>query len=505
MTRVFHRLSLSQRLLVMLIVVSFAYWSAIAWFTLRDSIDVVYELFDAHLENTADSLLRVVDPDDINPAEFFEDESAPELKEIFSHWPDLTERLSSHPATGENPHPVTADTKRPWHGPLRFNLPHSLKEEYLAKQRFQIWDGHGQLLMKSANAPVAPMTERDGFSESVDEDEHGWRHYAIWDIHHDFRIVVSESHDVRNRLIRSIALHMVSPLALGLPVLIVMLWLTIRRKLDPLATLTREIEAKRQDNLDPLREKEVPEELQPMVLALNDLLRRIGYNLEGERRFTANAAHELRTPLATIQAQIHVARSAENAEERDRSMDQLQLGVDRGIRLVGQLLTMARLDPDQTLLDVKRLDPGELAQDICAELAPLALQRQQVLELKAEPNLPSICGNADLLTMLIGNLIDNAIRYTPEHGHITLAVSHNATSVLIEVSDDGPGIPAAVRKQVFERFYRIAGNDQPGNGLGLAICRRIAELHRASITLNEGHGGKGVAALVSLPICHQLQ
>jgi two-component system sensor histidine kinase QseC len=483
---------LSQRLLAMLMVVSIAYWSAIAWFTLRDSVDVVYELFDAHLANTADSLVRVVDPDDINPAEYLDDANSPKLKDIFNHWPDLLERLSRlTPATSEG---------RPWYSSLKFKLPHSLAEEYQVKLRFQIWSSNGQMLMKSANAPVVPMTDKDGFSESLDGDGHSWRHYGIWDIHRDFRILVSESHDVRNRLVRNIALHMVSPLALGLPVLLGLLWLAIRRQLDPLAKLTREIETKRQDNLDPLQEKDVPEELRPMVRALNELLWRIRYNLESERRFTANAAHELRTPLATIQAQIHVARSAENPGERQGSMDQLQLGVERGIRVVGQLLTLARLDPDQTLHDVKMLDPGELAEDICAELAPLALQRQQVLELKVEPNLPPINGNADLLTMLIGNLIDNAIRYTPAHGHITLTVRRNENTVSIEVLDDGPGIPAEVRTQVFERFYRIAGNDQPGNGLGLAICSRIAELHGASISINEGKDEKGVAALVTLPI-----
>jgi two-component system sensor histidine kinase QseC len=237
-----------------------------------------------------------------------------------------------------------------------------------------------------------------------------------------------------------------------------------------------------------------------MVVALNKLLERIGNTLESERCFTANAAHELRTPLAAIQAQLHAARAAESDEERRRSMDQLQRGVERGIRLVGQLLTLARLDPEQALTDVKPVNLGEVAQAVCAELAPLALQREQDLELDFEANLPLIQGNADLLSMLLGNLVDNAIRYTPQGGHIGVAVRRNVTGLLMEVSDDGPGIPEAQRERVLERFYRIAEQVQPGTGLGLAICRRIAEIHGAHIYFSNGPTGRGLTVSVLLVV-----
>jgi two-component system sensor histidine kinase QseC len=229
-----------------------------------------------------------------------------------------------------------------------------------------------------------------------------------------------------------------------------------------------------------------------MVLALNDLLQRMAQSLESERRFTANAAHELRTPLAAIQAHLHAARAAESEAERLRAMYQLQRGVERGIRLVGQLLTLARLDPEQTLPDIQPVSLGEVAQAVCAELAPLALQRGQILELHVEPELPPLAGNADMLAMLLGNLVDNAIRYTPRGGQISVAVRRCASGFLMKVSDDGPGIPAAQRERVFDRFYRIANQDQPGTGLGLAICQRIAELHHATIELADGLDGDGV-------------
>jgi two-component system sensor histidine kinase QseC len=233
-----------------------------------------------------------------------------------------------------------------------------------------------------------------------------------------------------------------------------------------------------------------------MVLALNELLQRVTQTLEGERRFTSNAAHELRTPLAAIQAQLHVVRKAEGEAERQRAIEQLQRGVERGIRLVAQLLALARLDPDHTLAMFELVNVLEVAQVVCAELAPLALQRDQTLELVVEPDLPLLSGNADMLAMLLSNLVDNAIRYTPNGGHIDVAVSHYLFGLMIEVSDDGPGIPRAQRERVFERFYRIATQEQSGTGLGLAICRRIAELHQARMSLTEGPHKRGVTVSV---------
>lgn len=494
-----HRLSLSQRLLVGLLIVSFACFAVIAWLTIRDTINETYELFDAHLAQTALALLRVTDPDDDDSHVIPKSVEAPSLKEIFYQWPDLPERLANARYAGGNSGGKNTSAASAVTGAADKGSIHSLHEEYEQKLRYQIWGGEGQLLLRSANAPDAVMTEQDEFSETTDGEGQVWRHYGVWDRHHHFRVLVAEAHDVRNRLVRRIALHLASPLALGLPVLIFLLWLSISRGLDPLGTLTREIAKRKPENLMPLDAGRAPGEVRPMVLALNELLRRMTHTLESERLFTANAAHELRTPLAAIQAQLHAARAAEGAAERQRAMDQLQRGVERGIRLVGQLLTLARLDPEQSLPDVQPVKLGEVAEAVCAELAPLALQRDQVLELQVEPGLPLLPGNADTLSMLLSNLVDNAIRYTQRQGHIQVAIRPHAAGLLMQVSDDGPGIPAAQRERVFDRFYRIVGQDRPGTGLGLAICRRIAELHGALITMADGPGGRGLTASVFLP------
>lgn len=486
------RLSLSQRLLVGLLVVSFAYWAVIALITIRDSVDDVYELFDAHLAQTALALLRVTDPDDEDQLALPDENEAPALREIFAQWSHLPERLASakppdgNATYGAAPSPITG----------RESI-HSLHIEYEKRLRYQIWDGNGNLLLRSANAPPEAMTAADGFSETTDSEGRLWRHYGVWDRHRHFRILVAEAHDVRNRLVRNIAVHLASPLVLGLPVLVFLLWFSVSRGLDPLGALKREIERRKPESLTPLDAESAPGELRPMVQALNELLRRMTYSLENERRFTSNAAHELRTPLAAIQAHLHAARGAEGEAERSHAMRQLQLGVERGIRLVGQLLTLARLDPEQAMPDAETVNLGGIAQAVCAELAPLALQRDQTLELRVEPDLPPLLGNADMLSMLLANLVDNAIRYTHRGGHIEVAVRREESGILLEVGDNGPGIPEAERERVLERFYRIAGQDQPGTGLGLAICRRIAELHNhAQIALVAGRGDQGVVARV---------
>jgi two-component system sensor histidine kinase QseC len=491
-----NRFSLGQRLLIGLLLVSFAYWGIIAWLTVRDSINELNEVFDAHLAQTALALLRVTDPDETDPPMTGVRAEGAALSQILRPGGAPTEGLTDRAISLAKPDKQVANAKIVPDESIEQKTTGTLQQDYEKRMRYQIWNSASVLLLRSANAPAKMLTATDGYSDSIDDAGRSWRHYGVWDSHHQFRVLVTEATEARHRLERNIVMHLTSPLALGLPVLILLLWVSINKGLNPLALLTRQIEARKPDNLLPLDADSAPAEVRPMVVALNKLLERIGNTLQSERCFTANAAHELRTPLAAIQAQLHAARAAESDEERRRSMDQLQRGVERGIRLVGQLLVLARLDPEQALPDVKPVNLGEVAQAVCAELAPLALQREQILELDVEAGVPLVQGNADMLSMLLANLVDNAIRYTPQGGNIGVAVRRNATGLVMEVSDDGHGIPAAQRERVLERFYRIANQDQPGTGLGLAICRRIADIHDVRIELADGHGGSGLRASV---------
>jgi two-component system sensor histidine kinase QseC len=484
--------------MVTLIAASIGYWLVVVGIMISHSVNEAYELFDSHLAQTALALLRVTDPDETDPVGIPKQSETPDMTEIFGQWRDFHQRLrQSKNVIGDEP------TAPPIIVPADSGSLHRLYDEYERRLRYQIWSGDGQLLLRSANAPTAVLTAQDGFSETTDTDGITWRHFGVWDQHHSFRVLVAEAHYVRNSLLRNIVLDLARPMVLGLPVLMFLLWYSIHRGLNPLRVVTQEIARKKVENLTPLDVGNSPEEIRPMTLALNDLLQSVTRALENERCFTANAAHELRTPLAAIQAHLVAARAAGNTDDREHSLDQLQSGLDRSIRLVSQLLTLARLDPEQTLPDIGPVDIAHLLESECAELAPLALQRDQTLELAAEPGLEVVPGNTDLLAMLFANLIDNAIRYTPNAGHIRIKVSRESGGLLIEVSDDGPGIPVAQRERVFERFFRLADQTKPGTGLGLTICRRIAELHHARVELADGPDGKGLTVRVFLPAATQ--
>jgi two-component system sensor histidine kinase QseC len=492
------RRSLATRLLIGLASVSLLYWLAIAWLTVRDSVDTVSQLFDAHLAQSALALLRLSDPDETDPVEL----ASPALKALSLEqvlrtrglWTETPQHLARAPVAAK----VASSGVETMSLPLVAGSIHAMQSVYEKSLRYQVWGGDGTLLLRSANAPVTSMSARDGYSDDDDADGRSWRHFAVWDQHHEVRVVVSEAHDLRNRLVRGIALNIASPLALGLPVLFWLLSLSIRKGLQPLQLLTHEIEIRKPDKLTPVDNSKVPREVSSLVQALNALLARVSNALDGERRFTANAAHELRTPLAAMRFHLHVARVADSEDERLRAMDLLRQGVERSGRLVEQLLTLARLDPEQALPVPQPVDLSEAAQTVCAERAPLALQHDQTLELDADADLPAVSGNADMLAMLLSNLVDNAIRYTQAGGHIDVALRRIPSGVQVEVRDDGPGIAAELRERVFERFYRAQTHEQAGTGLGLAICRRVAELHQAQISLSDGPDGHGLLVRVDL-------
>jgi two-component system sensor histidine kinase QseC len=367
---------------------------------------------------------------------------------------------------------------------------------YSSSLRYQLLRDDGSLLFRSDNAPVTPSTGDPGFSDTTDLQGESWRHFNVRDKHHGVRVIVSEPHSYRNQLERNMIMTAAAPMGLGLPLLFLLLWLSIRRGLSPLSNLSLEIAKRQPSNLTLIDEQSVPLEVQPIVNTLNELLKRMADTLESERRFTDDAAHQLRTPLAAIQTQLYIARNTRADAAHQLALDQLQLSIERGIRLVNQLLTLARLDPGQTLPDFQWVKIGEIAETACAELAPLSLQKDQTLELRIAPGLPLLTGNADMLSMLISNLVDNAIHYAGDGGHIDVTLQASPEGLQLLVCDDGPGIAPDQRDRVFERFYRIAPQHQPGTGLGLAICQRVAELHHATIALSEGLLGRGLTVSV---------
>jgi two-component system sensor histidine kinase QseC len=213
--------------------------------------------------------------------------------------------------------------------------------------------------------------------------------------------------------------------------------------------------------------------------------------IDAERRFTADAAHELRTPLAALQAQLQVAQRARNGEEHDRSLQQLQSGLSRAARLVDQMLQLARLDPESGLPHPQPVDLTALGEAVCADLGAQIIARNIDFSFES-PGPAIVSGHAEWLRVLIRNLVDNAVRYTPEGGTVTVRIERQNGRLTLAVSDSGPGIPAAQRSAVLQRFHRLDQGGQPGSGLGLAIVARIAELHAAQLYLGTSPMTKGL-------------
>ncbi|MFZ2267502.1 MAG: ATP-binding protein [Azonexus sp.] len=421
--------SLRYRLLGLLLGGVAAAWLVTMVFSYIDTHHEVDELFDAQLAQAAQTLLALASHDDD------EDDSIEDL--------------------GEATH------------------------KYQRRLRFQIWFADGKLLMRSNNAPEAPLTNEPGFSETRGDDGH-WRHFSQWNNDHSLQVQVSENHHIRDELIGHIAWRLLAPALLGLPLIGLWVWLATRQGLSTLDVVAKQIASRDPTQLHALSPRTAPAEIRPMLEALNDLFRRVETALETERRFTADAAHELRTPLAALQAQLQVAMRARDDEERDQSLHQLQSGLSRASHLVGQMLELARLDPESGLPDPQAVDVGALAEAVCAELGTLILDKNLDFDFAAAPGC-IVTGQAEWLRVLIRNLVDNAIRYTPTGGQIRVAVKRQDGACHLCVSDSGPGIPPEEREAVLRRFHRLNHSDQPGSGLGLAIVSRIAELHSAKL------------------------
>lgn len=366
---------------------------------------------------------------------------------------------------------------------------------YEKKIAFQIWQD-GKLLLRSASAPLELMSDRLDFSDQKISGDH-WRVFALQLEQSPKRIYVGERYEVRTELIEEITLNALYPLTLVLPLLVLLIWLGLGQGLAPVRRVASEVTQRSPDNLEPVHHNEtIPREIRPLTDALNELFTRLSAAFERERRFTADAAHELRTPLASIKTQAQVALRAGSSEQQRHALQQIVAGVDRTAHLVEQLLTLARVDPDTASEKLLRVELRGIAVEMVALMTPEAHKKQIDLGLLDGP--PGyILGHPAALTVLLRNLVDNAIRYTSEGGRVDVAIDDDGSQVLLRVTDTGPGIPAKERALVFERFYR--GEDEQkiiGSGLGLSIVQRIAQLHRASLRLDTPPGHSGLTVEV---------
>jgi two-component system sensor histidine kinase QseC len=369
-----------------------------------------------------------------------------------------------------------------------------LLHKYARRIAFQVWEDGKVLLLHSDNAAQQHLGDAEqGFSNTT-MDGHRWRVFTTWDDSGEYLIHVAERADVRDELAQDIAGNLLQPLLFSLPLLALMLWVAVARGLQPLGKLAAEVERRDPETLTPLDAGTAPREVLPLIERLNRLFARIDSTIQKERRFTADAAHELRTPVAGIKAQAQVARAAAGEAERIHALDNAILGCDRATHLIEQLLTLARVDAlDAGVAQPCRL--RDIAAGEIASVAPAALVKGVHIEL-SEGDETAVRGNPELLRILVRNLIDNAVRHTPSGTTVQVGIGQVQGVATLSVSDDGPGIPEQEMDKVSERFYRPADTQASGSGLGLSIVKRIAEVHGASLRFMQAGNGRGLRVTV---------
>ncbi|AYH42996.1 ATP-binding protein [Azoarcus sp. DN11] len=346
----------------------------------------------------------------------------------------------------------------------------------------QIWDDTGVRLYLSHPHTALPARAQLGYT-TVTTSEGEWRVYSIPLLDHVIQI--AQPMAVRSRLAADAALRTLIPLIALTPLLGALIWYLVGRGLRPLERLAREVATRRADSLDALPLTGIPDEARPLARALNELLEQLRHAMSVQRAFVADAAHELRTPLAALQIQLQLCERARDETTRAAALGELRTGLGRATHLVQQLLTLAREEPGEGIAARReRVQLAELARKSLADHAALARERGIDLGAESLDDGLATMGEPAALRTLAGNLIDNAVRYTPRGGRVDVSVGRDEGRCWLRVDDSGPGIPPEERERVLDRFYRPAGQVESGSGLGLAIVSSIAQRHEASVVLN---------------------
>jgi two-component system OmpR family sensor kinase len=360
----------------------------------------------------------------------------------------------------------------------------------------QIWTPDGVRLYLSDPGNVPPASTEPGFA-TIQAGGTRWRVYST--LLAGLVVQVAQPLRVRQDLAFAAALRTFAPVLVILPLLAILGWSIVGRALAPLERLAGSIGSRTPAALDPIGESGVPEEALPLVRSINDLLGRLASALGAQRAFVADAAHELRTPLAALKLQAQLVERAGSPAERAMAMADLHAGLERATRLVQQLLALARAEPDAA--SSVEFEPVKLAELVAQTVADHALVAEaRRIDLGATGAGPNevVRGELPSLRTLLANLVDNAIRYTPEGGRVDVSTGVAEGRPFLQVTDSGPGIPSEERERVFDRFHRPSGTPGSGSGLGLAIVKAIARRHGATVALQDAAGG-GLAVRVVFP------
>ena len=437
--------SLQNRLLLLVLGFAVAVWLGAAVITWRDAQQELDELLDGHLAQAAALLL----------------------------------------VQAQGDHDDVSDTP--------------VLHKYAPQVVFQVFV-EGQLITRSSNAGQQPLSDqREGFSTVRREDGALWRVVATHEKHHGVTVLVGEKVESRQAILWALMRSLLQPLLFALPLFGLALWWSVRKGLAPIRTLRGALERRAPNASEPVSLHGMPRELAPLVQTLNGLLERIDQMVQTERRFTADAAHELRTPIAAIRAQAQVALGAgDDAVGRTHALQTTLAGCDRASRLVDQLLTLARLEASPHAKPAA-VDLRAVVRRVVGELVPIALGRQQEIAVLADAPC-SVAANEVLLGVLVRNLVDNALRYSPTGARVEVAVRMDAAGAHLQVQDSGPGMDDEAIGHLGERFFRVLGNDQPGSGLGWSIVRRLLAVFGAQAQISRSTELGGLSVAVHWPV-----
>ncbi|WP_108127089.1 ATP-binding protein [Saccharospirillum mangrovi] len=447
--------SIRSRTLGMALVLLLSASSVITWFSFNDAAHEVEELYDAHLAQQARLLGNLIAG--LNRTTL----STIEKLRLLSTLEELS--AQADPRLG---HP------------------------YESKVVFQVWL-NDQLILRSVNAPSEQLTDYEGGFTNERVANARWRVFVLpgseSDASSQERIIIAERWDVRGELVAGIALRSLLPELFGLPILAALLWWAIGRGLHPLAQLARQIRQREPHSLQPLPSGPLPTELDVIHHAINDLLAQLKQRLEREQQFIADAAHELRTPLSVLSLHTQNAIGSPDEADRQAALQSLQSGLDRTTRIVAQLLTLARLDPDDTP-PTQPTDVLAVTRQELANLAPLAWRDGvDLLLLNEDDHAWQLLAEAGSVEILLQNLISNALRHGAAGKQIEIDWQPRDDGLELSVTDHGPGVADEKKPLLLQRFYRTGS--EGGAGLGLSIVARIVERHQATLRLDDTPGG----------------
>ncbi len=354
-----------------------------------------------------------------------------------------------------------------------------LQHRYERKLGFRIWVQDDLITQSPSSKSFGDFEAGPGFSNHVIKGNE-WRFYVFLDPGNKIKIEVSERYDIRYELIIQLMGSLIVPALVFLPVILLIIWIGIHKVLKPVVAISGDVDARSSDDLSPILKEAVPQEIAPLVTALNRLFERMEQSFRREREFTDHAAHELRTPLAAMKTQTQVLiRRARDIPEYAEGLENLQSSIDRCTRLLEQLLSLARLQHESLPQD--KIDLSDILEDCVSEIVDRAKNKKIVMT-SAISEKCIIKAHADSLKILLGNLLDNSLKYTPEGGSVAVSLTADG---MLEIADSGPGLSEADKVRVFERFVRADKSGQTGSGLGLSIAQWIAHAHNVAINLSD--------------------